>query len=247
MTALGHNQAPVEEIARDEIVSRLAQYMARVSTMLDAVDRAAAEGEISTDDFAGRVADLTKQVQSLEDAIDAVRSDVKSTYDRASAVVQAEAMRHLDKLRQARGRLQPMLDDYAERVKRAREAQKRREEEARRQRAVEEAKARAAADRMVAQDRAEAPAAKPSRQRWPQREPVQPIVRGDMGSVMTTRRQDHYRIVDVRKLPDQILNAPKVHEAIVSVIRTLDKSGVLTGDLSSIGVEKSSADKAQVR
>lgn len=98
---------------------------------------------------------------------------------------------------------------------------------------------------MVHQDKAEAPVPKPSRQRWPERTPSQPVVRGDMGSKTVMRGHDHYRIVDIRKVPDHYLLAPKVQQALISIIRLHDKSGTIP-DLAEIGIEKSTEEKAQV-
>lgn len=237
----GGNNAPLEEVARDEILARLRQYQARTDTLVDSAGRAG----ITSETDAGRVSDLSKQMAVLREAIDSARADVKGTYDRAASVVHSEAWKLLAKIDEGRGKLERMLTAYGDEVKRAREQKALVEAELERRRQVEAAKAAASSERMVHQDKAEAPVPKPSRQRWPERTPSQPVVRGDMGSKTVMRGHDHYRIVDIRKVPDHYLLAPKVQQALISIIRLHDKSGTIP-DLAEIGIEKSTEEKAQV-
>jgi len=48
-------------------------------------------------------------------------------------------------------------------------------------------------------------------------------VRGDYGAVVSRGKAVSYKVTDVRALPDYILNAPGVHEAIVAAVRSTRK------------------------
>lgn len=240
----GGNNAPLEEVARDEILARLRQYQARADQLTQSADRAG----ITSETDAGHVSDLSKQMAVLRDAIDSARADLKGTYDRAASVVHSEAWKLLAKIDEGRGKLERMLTAYGEAEKQRRAQQAAIDAELDRRRQVEAAKAAAGSERMVHQDKAEANplgVGKPPRQRWPERKASQPVVRGDMGSKTVMRGHDHYRIVDIRKVPDRYLLAPKVQQALISIIRLHDKSGTIP-DLAEIGVEKSTEEKAQV-
>lgn len=55
-------------------------------------------------------------------------------------------------------------------------------------------------------------------------------IKGDLGAIVSTVEKDTYAVTDVRALPDYVLNAPGVHEAIISVVRATKKTlGVPNG------------------
>ena len=54
------------------------------------------------------------------------------------------------------------------------------------------------------------------------RKPLRKIV-GDLGARVSTVDKKIYRVVDVRAVPDFILNSPTVHEAIVQVVKSMAK------------------------
>ena len=48
-------------------------------------------------------------------------------------------------------------------------------------------------------------------------------IRGDLGATVSAVERFTYKVTDVRALPDYILNAPGVHEAIVSAVKSTRK------------------------
>lgn len=49
-------------------------------------------------------------------------------------------------------------------------------------------------------------------------------IRGDLGAIVSTVDKDTFTVSDVRALPDYVLNAPGVHDAIISVVRSTKKT-----------------------
>lgn len=49
-------------------------------------------------------------------------------------------------------------------------------------------------------------------------------IRGDLGAIVSTVDKDTYTVTDVRALPDYVLNAKAVHDAIIAVVRSTKKT-----------------------
>lgn len=67
-------------------------------------------------------------------------------------------------------------------------------------------------------------------------------IRGDLGSVVSTSEQFDYRVIDVKKVPDWILNSQTVHEAIIRVVKSAARH---LGDID--GIERTASTSVSVR
>jgi hypothetical protein len=67
-------------------------------------------------------------------------------------------------------------------------------------------------------------------------------IRGDLGATLATVERAQYRVVDIKQVPDWILSTPTVHDAIISVVKSLAKH---TGDIP--GIERTVITDNQIR
>lgn len=67
-------------------------------------------------------------------------------------------------------------------------------------------------------------------------------IRGDLGATVSTVEKPQYRVVDIKLIPDWILATPTVHEAIISVVKSMAKH---TGDIP--GIERTTVSDNQIR
>lgn len=63
----------------------------------------------------------------------------------------------------------------------------------------------------------------------PAREPRRRRIRGDYGGTVVERATHEFKVTDVRQVPDFILNAAPVHDAIIAVVKGMAKVTTIPG------------------
>lgn len=195
---MGHNRPPLDVEIVGQFNDELAKRPGFAEKIALLVERSLAAPACEDADTAGRYGDAIRQIKAAEDFIDAARVLVKQPVLTATRALDGAAKAKIEPLAEARRALQQRLDSFmAEQQRLQRVEAARRAQEA-------------AANRPAEPEIAPAPA---------------PVIRGDLGSRIGTRTVWHHKIGGVRKLPDDVLNHPKVVEAISSVIAARVRAG----------------------
>lgn len=213
------NNPPLLETAKMAIDEQLAALEARKAELLDSLGRA----KCTNAEEAGKCADLTKQIKKLAKQADAIHQDVKEPYLEAGRVVDSAKNNFKAALTEAEAKLRQMLKAFDD-AEQARERKERQEREARERAEREriEAERRAAAEAAKAAGAEAPPPPEPEPEPEIQREPDRrPIASGDYGAAAHRRTNTILEIEDVYALPPEVLNAPDVTEAILKVCRRL--------------------------
>lgn len=226
---LRSNQPPPAETAGMDIDTALAELEARKAEILAAFTP---ERLVVTDHAtAGTTADKIAIAKAFLAKVDRLRQDVKAPYDLATKTVDGRSAAFVQAIRDAIDEGYRLVREFrtAERDRAAKALEEQRAEEARLRAealAVDPAHAANMQDQEDMMDcyqfgTVPAPAAEP--------EPVRaeeihlPAARGDYGGKVHQTKETTYRIVNVRKLPDQILKAPAVQKAMLAAIKQLGR------------------------
>jgi hypothetical protein len=220
------NRPPLREEARVDLEEKLMPLAARRDAIIDRLPKV-----IVTDNAtAGNAADFVNQANLWLDDVDGERKAVKKPYDEAIDVIQGRTKAFADPVLLA-------VQTVEQRIKTFRsEARERARKQAEEQR-KEEARLRAeAAAREKGQLAVEpAPVVEPVRPE----EISLPAARGDYGAKVTDKREKIWTITEPRQLPDEILKAPKVRDAMLAAIKQLSK---LRDDIPGASFEWSTGD-----
>ena len=250
---IGHNGPPLVEIARTDIAEQLAPLRPRFDELMASLGRA----KCDTADEAAKVTDLVKQFKKLDARIDAVRKDVKEPYQEAVSAVDAAPKAMRGPIADADTKLRGMLRAFDAKIRAEEQAafQRQQEEQRQRETARREQLAREEEQRRQEEARAAeagvklAPAPEPQPEPEPEPEPVRapepkPIASGDYGATSHRRTRKVPQISDVYALPRDVLEAPKVRDAILTVVRAL-RTG--NAELEISGIELVDEHTVQVR
>lgn len=207
VTNIGHNLPPSDhERAIDEQVELLAGYEKRRDEFILAAERAVIRDRATVGD-AGDVIHLANRVWSdIDEATKKLRAPFRATADRLKARVDDFWQPLIDAHQALQAKIDAWMVDEDKRI-----AEQRAEQDA----ILGGAPAIPGTAPSVA---ATAPRVEPKPAA------ARPI-RGDLGSRVSRRADSVIEVVDVRAVPDFILQSPAVTEAIVSVVRAMAKAG----------------------
>lgn len=232
---MGHNKPPLSEVAKIDITEQLAELNPRLIELTQSFERRVAAGCKDRDEV-GKCADVVKLLAKLDKRVDNVRGDVKEPYLEATQVVDAAAKVPRSQIAEMTKTLKALIKAFelaeynreqeeqrkAEAERRQQEAAQRdRDEQDRKQRLADEAAAAAAGVKL-----APAPEPEPVRNEAPpeaeEKKPKrQAIGSGDYGAAAHRTVRKVPQIEDVYALPPEVLNAPRVTDAILTVVRGL--------------------------
>lgn len=212
MPEFDHNiaGAPLHEIAADALTAKLREFEERRAEILSKLPKIAVVDEDTT----GRAAAVIKAIRALDDAVCQRGKEVAQPYGDAYDTVSARVSNWLQELRDGLETVNAKIESYRsaerERIRNARIAQQQ-----------EEARLRAAANPLGIGEKPRARGG-PAPVVEPEEVAIAPLpaVRGDYGTLTTDRAKVDYEIEDVRKLPDEVLNAPAVIKALKSACRS---------------------------
>ena len=204
IVSIGHNQPPSVAALREALLTEQDQALAARAARRD--EFVAAAGKDVAD-----ASDIIHLARRVHDEIDtearARRAPVREIADALKARV--DAFWH--PVSQAHGDLQRRIDAWLSQERQRIDAQ------------------RAEQDAILGIDAAKSPAvAQGSGGKAATSPPLAPRarpIRGDYGGQVTRRADIDIRVTDVRAVPDFILNAPVVTEAIISVVRSMARAG----------------------
>lgn len=205
---IGHNQPNHARVAVDQMRAALERFKPRRAEFL----AAAAKADIKDRHDAGDAASLIGMSRDVAKLIDAVRLEIGGPYDAAAKAVTAEANEFWSDVFNAMEDVQAKLTVFAD-------AEKKRVRDQAAEQAAEDARRRAALAPVGT------PPA-PARPSAPPRAPKRKAYRGDLGHQAIVGDVDVIEIVDVRALPDMVLNSERVKEAIIAVLKPMVKNGM---------------------
>lgn len=209
---IGHNQPNLAAGALAEMRAKLERFKQRREEFLASAKKVV----INDRHDAGDAASLIGMSRDVAKLIDAVRVEIGGPYDLAAKAVTAEANEFWADVFSAMDGVQAKLTTFAD------EEQKRiRAQEA--EQAEEDARRRAALAPAPAAGPSPPPPARPSA---PPRAPKKKAYRGDLGHQAIVGAEDVIEIVDVRALPDMVLNSSRVKEAIIAVLKPMVRNGM---------------------
>jgi hypothetical protein len=205
---IGHNQPP-SPIEVAVAAQREAQTPERKERVAYIVDRAGAKDVVDRE-TAGQAGDIIKVGRDVEKLIETDRVALTKPYRDAADAAKAECDQFLAPLREALERLAARVQAWSDAEDERIAAQQREQE------AFFAPKPDLTPDVQPASPPPPSPAApvKPARR--------QRIV-GDLGSRVTQAETKTYRVIDVRAVPDFILETETVKTAIAQVARTMGK------------------------
>lgn len=207
---------PLEEQAREEARLAVAPHQPRQEALLAAL----AAVDVQDDEDMKRAIDKIALSRALRTNVDNLLQPVGNPYRDATHAVHVVAIRFLDPLKINEQRAQQSIDAFRKRVREA--AAARANEQAEREQALR-------------------------REAGLESQPVAPVRAADVR--LSSTRSDYrgqafdrkviiVRIVDVRKLPDTVLNSPGVIEACERAVRQMAK---LTKDIPGAEIEDDQA------
>lgn len=211
IVSIGHNQPPSVAALREALLTEQDQALAARAARRDEFVAAAGKAVIRDRQDVADASDIIHLARRVHDEIDtearARRAPVREIADALKARV--DAFWH--PVSQAHGDLQRRIDAWLSQERQRIDAQ------------------RAEQDAILGIDAAKSPAvaqgsggkAATSPSLAPRARPI----RGDYGGQVTRRADIDIRVTDVRAVPDFILNAPVVTEAIISVVRSMARAG----------------------
>lgn len=220
---IGHNSNAFLEEARRLLRASLDPIKPRRDQFLEAAKKVV----IRDRHDAGAAADLIGLARDVGNIVDEHRRRIGKPHDDVVRTINSEAKTFWEDVEEAMGDVQEKIDAFA-----AAEQAKIDEQKASQER--DEAARRAAL--------APAGAPPPPEPAPPARQPKKRAYRGDLGRQAVLVDQDQIEIVDVRALPDLVLNTDRVHDAIRAVLRPLVKSGAKID-----GIKVTKAVKSQIR
>lgn len=204
-----HNEPPVEERIqmefRDQLLSDRPDFMQVYDALIAAADRAKAED----DETLGKCGDLVKRYRAAANHIDECHKGVKAPYLEAGRACDAEKNRLRGPIDEAARKVNALMNAYV---------------------AKREAEVRAERDRIAAEERAAADAAREAGEgevaalapAAPKK--VEPV-RSDGGATVSTREVWNSRVDDYAKAMKAVKSDPKVKEAIDAAVARLVRAG----------------------
>ena len=210
MSDLGHNSGLSPIDAAESMKRALAPHRERATEFVQKAERA------KVDDMASAQAavDFVKLARALTDQARTLLEEVRQPYKEAAEAARGVAMQFIEEIDEAVDAVQKQLSDYNEERRR-----KHAEAQAEQRRAEEELRKRAA------EAQGEETPAPPPPPPPPAPAKAAPI-RTDYGGRMTDQVKWRPKVVDVTKVPEHVLQAPKVIAAIEQVARDLLKNGI---------------------
>lgn len=224
--AIGGNQPPLSEVAAMEIEERLAEFAERKKGILASLERVTVVDNETT----GAAADFKTICQTFLNKVDVERREAKEPYDSAVTVIQSKVAAFTEPVQEAIRTVDQKIRDF-------RDDQRARQRKRLKEQREEEARLRAAA---AARQKGELPIDPPAPA--PEVKPTEislPVARGDYGSKVKDKVEKTYRIVDVRALPDTILDSPKVRSAMLAAIKQLAR---LQSEIPGVEVDEGVTD-----
>jgi len=216
---VGGNQppSPIEHLVD---LQREAQTTEKRERLEYIVGRADAK-KISDRETAGQAGDIIKVAGEFEKIVENDRIALTKPYRDAADAAKGECDQFLEPLRDAIERLRARLKEWSDA-----EDQRIAEQQAEQDRFF----ADPVADPPAQPDAKNEPDCQPAAKPAPPPPPpstLKPAKRrkivGDLGARVSQIERKHYRVVDVRAVPDFILNSSTVHEAIVQVAKSMAK------------------------
>jgi hypothetical protein len=181
--------------------------------------RAAGAAVVRNRETAGAAADVIKLASAVKKEIDAERLSRSNPYRQVADALVREIEEFWHEVDAAMERLRDMIDAWT-----AHE-----DELIERQRLEQEQEQREMRERARVMDAMTAPIPAAARPEPARKRPI----RGDYGARVSAAERKVYAIEDVRKLPDWVLDAPVVRDAILQVVRQTAKH---MGDIPGIRV-----------
>jgi hypothetical protein len=214
---LGHNRPPLNEVARsdfNEAIDKKQGFRSRIEALLSSIAAAKCE----TEDDAGRCGELMKQCRAAEVFVEETHKVVKDDYLTACREVDGLKTTMIGPIKDAKTKVQQLLNSFA-----ARE-QARRDEQIQREREQAQARARAEQDRLEALGVPEEQAAEiavPVAVAVPEHVKI----RGDYGATVSTRKEWTFEVVDYETAVLEVAKNSKVREAVESAIKGMVRAG----------------------
>ncbi len=228
---IGHNlpPSPIEQLKAEQ-APVLAKYEKRRDEIIESATKKLVTDRIS----AGQAGDILKIGRQVFDRVDAERKDVAEPFRTAITAAAGAFDEFWTPARDALTELKRRLDAWGD-------AEDKRIEDQRLEQKRAEDAMRASAARLAAPDGvpsyasapAPAPASGPAKRSK---------IRGDLGATVTRVDDKVYRVVDVRAVPDWILNTSTVHDAIIAVAKSHRKHNPIIP-----GIETDTVGKNQIR
>lgn len=243
---MGHNAPPLDQMIVEQFEDGI-DAVPNLRTRLNELARKA-DGlpDCQDDETAAKLGEFIKMCGVAADKVDEIRSTIKKPYLEAQRALDAKGKVYAESMDRARVKARNILNPYVQeqaRLKRERDAEaaQQRAEEERLRREREAALAPEADEIEKAVKQVEDTYG--GRRFTPAAPRSAPIARSDTGVSVSTRTVWKHEIVDMKKLPKDILQHPKVLEALSSVIGQRVKGG----ERDIKGVRIWSDDEAVVR
>ncbi len=204
---IGHNRPPsYAELAKEEFDRTAKSYEERRDEIVKKCNALV----IRDQEDVGAVGDMGRIIKALADKVAGKAKDIAEPYQETVDALRAASQNFTEPLWEARDTITQKVEDFraAERAK-AKAAQQEQYEAEKRQAAAraEETGVEAHVPKPAPQPKKSAPA------------------RGDLGGRVSERNTLNIEIEDVRALPDFVLNADKVKEALISTVRSMVQAG----------------------
>jgi len=210
---IGGNVPPsIKEQALLDGAEALKPLLDRAEELLASAEKAKADDA----DSAGKCSDLVRMIRACDKALDDKRKEVEKPYAEAAKVFIEIPRAAKFKLSGAKTKLTDMVAEFD------RKERQRLKEEAE-EKAEQEAANAAQLQQRAAAMGIDLPAEEPQQEQPRSTKPVRSF-QSDMGSSAYTRKVEVFTVSDPYALPLDILNHPKVNEAIISAARELRRS-----------------------
>lgn len=202
---IGHNQppSPIDVLVAEQREALTPDLKDRLEYIVERADKKEVNDRVS----AGDAGDIIKVAHDFMDVIEKARIERTRPYRDAADRAKAIADEFVEPLRAAVDRLRARLKAWD------REEDKRIAAQAAEQEAFF-SKPNPTPDVQSVTPSSSPPSLRPAKRRK---------IVGDLGARVTRAEVKTYRVVDVRKVPDMILNSPTVHEAIIQVVKSMAK------------------------
>ena len=208
MPEIGHNSGVSPEIAAAAMTAALAPWEERRAEL----ERKAEGAMVDDVDSAEAAIDFVRMARALADKARDLLAEVEGPYKEAAQAARAVALRFTDTLETAAGTVNDRLAAYNTR-------RRQRAEEAQREQERAEQQLREASGLETAPP-------PPESSTPPQKRRKSAPIRTMLGGRMSEQQKWRPKVVDVKLVPETILNTPKVREAIESVARAMLQNGI---------------------
>lgn len=226
---IGHNfpPSPIDALKADIAVG-LVKYEKRAGEIVESATKKLVTDRIS----AGQAGDILKIGRQVFDRVDADRKEIAAPYRSALEAASAQFDEFWQPARAALNALRERLDAWTDAEDARIEAQRLEQLKAERE-MRERVQPALTTEYPPCQSLAAASNPLPAKRTK---------IRGDLGATVTRAEDRVYRVVDVRAVPDWILNTSTVHDAIIAVVKSTAKHNAATP-----GVEFDTVNKNQIR